>query len=79
METEKVIIIYRESFFQSVLADFMSVVFLGFSFYVNVRFIQSKLFAAIIVILFLLKIIAYLGARKNVFTEKQKAIDYLNS
>ena len=79
MSMEKQIIIYRESFVQSVAADIMTFVFLCGSFYANVHWIQSKLFAAIIVIMFMLKIIAFATGRKNQFTDKQKAIDFLNS
>lgn len=64
---------------QSVFADLASVAFLGVAFYVNIHYIQSRLFTAIIVILYLLKIISYVGGRKNVFTDKAKAIEYLNS
>lgn len=75
---EKQIIIYRESFVQSVASDIVSVVFLFGAFYANERYIESKLFAALIVILFLLKLIAWASSKKNVFTDKKKAIEFIN-
>lgn len=79
-ETEKrpVAIIYRESLFQSISADVVSFFFLCGSFYVNVHYIGSRWVSFLLLILFWLKIFAYIGSRKNVFTNKEDAIAFLN-
>lgn len=68
------IVLYTESLWQSWLADLGTFVMLTGMFYVNVHFIQSRLFAAIIVIMYALKIVVYMTGRKNVYTNRADAV-----
>lgn len=78
-ETEKIsITIYTESLLQSILADTFTFLMLSGMFYVNAVYIQSRLFAAMIVFMFVLKGIIYVGGRKNVYTSRDAAIQALN-
>lgn len=81
MEKEEKItlVIYTESLFQSIIADMVSLLMLVVGFGVNALYIQSKIFSAIVVVLFLLKMVGYTMGRKTVFTNRQKAIDFINS
>lgn len=77
-EAEKIsITIYTESLLQSMIADTFTFLMLSGMFYVNAAYIQSRLFMAIIVIMFVLKGIAYVGGRKNVYTSRDAAIKAL--
>ena len=76
---EQKIIIYRESLIQSIFADIMSVVFLIGTFWFNVNYIQSKMLSVILLFLFILKLFYYASQKKNVFTDKKSAIDFLSS
>lgn len=78
-EENVTIILYTESLWQSWLADLGTFVMLTGMFYANAHFIQSRLFAAIIVIMFVLKLMAYFGARKNVYTSRDEAISFLTN
>ena len=73
------IIIYRESFIQSFLSDLSSLVFLIIGFGLNQLFIQSKMMSAILLIIFIGFLVTKASIRKNVFTNKQKAIEFLNN
>lgn len=79
MNEEKItIVLYTESLFQSLVADFGTLVMLASMFYVNARYIQSGFFVGIIMVMFALKIITYLDGRKNTFTSRKDAIKFLN-
>lgn len=75
---EEKIIIYRESFIQSLLSDISTFGVLVGSFAVNHYFIGSKFLGGFIFIVFLFFVIGKTSARKNTFTDKQKAIDFIN-
>lgn len=75
---EKITItVYTESLVQSLVADFGTFVMLGAMFYVNAKYINSGFFVGIIMVMFALKTIAYIGNRKNVFTSRKEAIKFL--
>lgn len=77
-ETQKITItVYTESLLQSMIADAFTFLMLSGMFYVNAVYIQSRLFMAMIVIMFVLKGIAYTNGRKNVYTNRADAIDAL--
>lgn len=78
-ENKVTITVYTESLFQSLVADFGTLVMLSAMFYVNAKYIQSKFFIGLIVVMFALKVISMLGARKNTFTSRKGAIDFLAS
>jgi len=71
------IIIYRESLWQSIIADVFSFCILVGSFAINHFFIGSNFLAGILLVCWFIFMIAKVGKRKNVFTDKQKAIDYI--
>ena len=72
------IIIYKESLIQSIIADIFSFSILIGSFAINHFYIGSKFLAGILLILWLIFIIGKASNRKNTFTNKQKAVDFLN-
>lgn len=77
-ETEKIqITVLTESLFQSIVADGLSFFMMSIMFYINAHYIQSRLFAAIIAILFFVKGIAYAFGRTNVYTSRADAIKAL--
>ena len=78
-ETEKIqITVLTESLFQSIVADGVSFFMLSVMFYVNAHYIQSRLFTAIILILFFVFCIAYAFGRTNVYTSRAAAIKALS-
>ena len=79
MEEKITITVYTESLWQSIVADVVSVLMLCGMFYANAHYIQSKLFAAIIVILFALKMIAYVSGRKTMYRSREEAIAALQT
>lgn len=76
---KKEIVIYRESLWQSIVSDIFTFGILVGSFAVNQYFIGSGLLAGFLLILFFVFVIGKTTARKNVFTDKKKAIDHINS
>lgn len=79
MEEKTTITVYTESLFQSLVADLGTIVMLSAMFYVNAKYIQSKFFIGLIMVMYALKIIGLVGARKNVFTSRKEAIEFLAS
>ena len=77
MEEKVTITIYTESLMQSIVADASTFLMLGGAFWVNAHYIQSKMFAAIIVIMLMIKFVAYIGNRKNVFTSRAEAVAFI--
>ncbi len=78
MKEEKLTItLYTESLFQSLVADLGSMLMLTGMFWANATYIHSKFLIAIIMVMYALKIIGLLGARKNCFTSRKEAIAFL--
>ena len=76
---KKEIIIYRESLWQSIVADIFTFGILVGSFAINYLFIGSNFLAGILMVCWFIFMIAKSSMRKCIFTDKQKAIDYLNN
>lgn len=74
----KEIIIYREGLIQSILADTFTFAVLVGSFGVNHLYIGSKILSVILVIMFMFFVIGKGLAKRNVFTDKKSAIDFIN-
>jgi len=71
------ITIYTESLLQSMVADVFTFLMLSGMFYVNAVYIQSRFFIGLIMIMFVLKGIAYANGRKNIYTSRAAAIEAL--
>ena len=76
---KKEIIIYRESLWQSILADIFTFGVLVSSFAVNQFFIGSNFLAGVLVVCWFVFVITKSGDRKSVFTDKEKAIEHLKN
>ena len=79
MGEKQKIIIYRESLLQSVIADLFTFLMLGGLFAANhYWFDDSKVSAFVFVILFVIFVLGKAGNRKHVFTDKDKAIEFIS-
>ena len=76
---KKEIIIYKESLWQSVIADIFTFGILIGSFAINHFFIGSNFLAGILLVCWFIFMIAKVGNRKSVFTDKQKAIEHIKN
>ncbi len=74
----KIIIVYRESLVQSIIADIFTFGVLIGSFYINHIYIKSNFLSGILLIVWLIFVMGKSNNRKFTFSEKQKAIDYIN-
>ena len=73
------IIIYREGFVQSIVADIFSCLFLLVSFGVNQLYIGSKFLSGILLVMFVIFLIVKVSKRKNVFHNKEDAVNYIQN
>ena len=78
-EEEAKIIVFRESLIQSVLADIFTFGVLVASFAINHYFIGSKFLSAIILIVWFIWVLGKGARRKHTFTNKKKAIEFLET
>jgi len=83
MEKKVKYIFYRESFVQSVLSDLFTYGMLVGSFWLNYLFVESKILAAILVIMFVIMFVLGLYSRAinkaKKFTDVLELQDYVKS